>query len=239
MSTEPFVPLVVGAAASAAVAVAAPVVPLVLPTLGDAADPGGGADVPGAATAGDAARAAGWAAGYAAGARRAAEVAAEQARLAEAERAEAEARRRAEHAAALEALARAARAAAERELPLLSEAERTLHAAAVELAEAILGVELSDATGSARAALARVLEHPWTPDDVTVRLHPRDLAAAEAERARGTLDVPDGVRLEADPHLQPGDAVARHPEGYLDARVGTALERARAALAGTAGEGAP
>ncbi|WP_159798815.1 FliH/SctL family protein, partial [Puerhibacterium puerhi] len=146
------------------------------------------------------------------------------------EHAAAEEQRRAEHAAALAALERAARAAQDREAAVLAEAEHALHTAALELAAVVLGVELADDDRSARTALARVLEHPQTPDAVTVHLHPRDLQALTAAQARTGAALPDGVRLEADPALAPGDAVARHPHGYLDARLATALERARAAL---------
>jgi flagellar assembly protein FliH len=218
----PFVPGAVGAATGAPAPAGGTGVPVgvALPAVGP--DDGGPAQ--------SAARAAGWAAGYAAGARRAAEVAAAEAARAAQERAAAEERRRAEHAAALAALDRATRAARDREAAVLVEAERGLHAAALELAAAVLGVELADGARSARAALARVLEHPQTPDAVTVHLHPRDLQALAAEQARTGTALPEGVRLEPDPALQPGDALARHPHGYLDARLATALERARAAL---------
>ena len=64
-----------------------------------------------------------------------------------------------------------------------------------------------------------------------VRYHAPD--AVEAVRlVRAAGGVPDvaGLELVADPSLAPGDAVGRHPDGYLDARVATALARARAAL---------
>ena len=100
--------------------------------------------------------------------------------------------------------------------------------AALELATAVLGCELADAERSARAALARVLDTPVPAGLQTVRLHPRDL---EALRTAGVVPGIAGVELVADPHLAPGDAVGEHPDGFLDARIGAALDRARAALA--------
>jgi flagellar assembly protein FliH len=179
----------------------------------------------------EAARAAGFAAGYAAGARQAAADAAQEAARVASARAEAAAAAAAALADALEVLRSAAAAARARTVPVLAEAEALLHAGALELARAVLGVELDDADRSATAALARVLDRPHAPEAVTIHLHPRDLAAL---RACGADEVPDGVELVADPSLAPGDAVSRHPDGFLDARIGAALERAAAALAGEA-----
>lgn len=106
---------------------------------------------------------------------------------------------------------------------MLASAAQTLQRAALELAEAVLGVELSDGATGAVAALARVAAAEVEP--VVVRLNPDDL------RALGTdPQLPDGARLVADASLGRGDAVAELPDGWLDARIGTALDRARAAL---------
>jgi len=175
----------------------------------------------------EAARAAGFAAGFAAGAREAAAVAEAEAARAAAERAAQDATTGALLGRALEVLARAAAAASAQTAPVLAEAETLLHAGALELAQAVLGVELSDHEQSARAALARALSRPRLPETVTVRLNARDLQTLQTV---GVDDLPDGVVLVADPTLAPGDALAVHPEGFLDARIGTALERARTAL---------
>lgn len=180
----------------------------------------------------DRAHTAGYAAGYAGGAREAARVATAEALHGEELRAAAEERRSVEHAAAVAALTRATEAAAARTAPVLADAERALHAAALELATVVLGCELADGERSARAALARVLDDPQVPGVHTVRLSPRDLDALRA--AGGVPDIA-GLELVADPTLAPGDAVGRHPDGYLDARITTALARARAALLGADG----
>lgn len=170
----------------------------------------------------------GHAAGYAAGLRRAdAELAARRAEL-DAEHAEAVEYGRAQVRAAVALLEGAAFALAERTAPVLDEAEAQLADAAVALAEAVIGHELSDAPTGARAALARALSGRDAHAVVAVRLNPADLAL---------LDVgarPAGVVLEPDPTLGRGDAVSVYPDGELDARIGSALARARAALAGGA-----
>lgn len=183
----------------------------------------------------------GHAAGYAAGLSRAA-----------AEAAEREAQRRREHEASLAAarsradaavavLARAARALEARTAPVLADAEDQLAGAALTVAEAVIGHELRDAPGSARAALARALSAPDADAVIAVRLHPADLALlgpALPGSGPGSLPMPPHVALEPDPTLAPGDAVAVYPDGELDARIGSAVARAAAALTGLAEMGA-
>ena len=175
------------------------------------------------------ARSAGFAAGFAAGAREAAAVAAVEASRVAAEHAAQDATTGALLGRALDVLARAAAAASARTAPVVAEAEELLHAGAFELARAVLGVELSDREQSARAALARALSRPRSAETVTVHLSLRDLDTLQSV---GADDVPEGVLLVGDPSLAPGDALAVHPDGFLDARIGAALDRARAALAG-------
>ncbi|MFC4615408.1 FliH/SctL family protein [Cellulomonas algicola] len=181
----------------------------------------------------EAARAEGFAAGYAAGAREAARVAQEESVRV---RAAAEQHRVAAQAAldhALDTLQAAASAAAARTVPVVAEVDRRLHAAALDLATAVLGIELADHAQGARAVLARVLAQVDPAEPVTVRMHPDDLAAVPAATSAtgGTAPtLPATVTLVADATLAAGDAVAELPDGYLDARVTTALARARAAL---------
>ncbi|MDN4613418.1 FliH/SctL family protein [Leifsonia sp. F6_8S_P_1B] len=174
----------------------------------------------------EAARARGFAAGYAEGLRVAAD---EQAAwLARAEE------RRAREAEAAEQrvaqLLRALRAAAvevgEATVPVLADAEETLIAAAFELATAVVGVALEDRVAAARAAVVRVLDAAAADGRAgivaTVRMHPADVAALAGEEL--------GVHLVPDPALAPGDATGDLPDGWLDARIGAALERAKEAL---------
>ncbi len=173
----------------------------------------------------------GYSAGWSAGARAAAKEAAElRQRLAEES---AEQARRASAAAgqAMAALARAAAAARARTAPVLEEADEVLTRAAVALAEALLGAELRDDQTSARSALARALTVQDT-DIVRIRLHPEDLAhlSATLDALPDELHLPAEVELVPDPELGRGDAVCELAEGYLDARIASALARVRHAL---------
>lgn len=112
----------------------------------------------------------------------------------------------------------------------LEEAQDVLAACAIELAEAILGYELDNGQNTARAALTRALG-AGVETVTAIRLHPADLAALAAVDAGNVA----GVELKADPGLNPGDAIAEYPQGWLDARLSTALDRAKAALLGNDG----
>ena len=159
-------------------------------------------------------------------------------RAAVAETEQLRARLRAEHEAALEAgreniratlqvLNRAVRSLEQAAVPVAEEVQDSLAAAAIELAEALLGQELDDAETSARAALTRALHGVSREEVRAVRLHPDDLAALDLE----TISSAD-VRLKADRSLNRGDAMTDFAHGYLDATLASAMERARTALLG-------
>lgn len=172
----------------------------------------------------------GHAAGYAAGrrvaetelARRRAELEAESARVAE------ESRRRLE--SVLGALDAAAGLLDARTAPVLVAADRALAAAAVELAAAILQREPHP---GAVAVLERALAVAGDSVPRRIRLNPGDAAALAAFADR----VPAGVELVADASVDLGGAHLDLAEGEIDARLAASLDRARAALAETAGEG--
>jgi flagellar assembly protein FliH len=170
-------------------------------------------------------RAAGHSAGYAAGLRAAAHdaAAAEERRNAELAAAAAEGQARVEHAVAV--LEAAAEALNRRTMPLLSDAQDALAATAVELAEAIIGVELRTGDTSATSALRRALADVDALTVQVIRLNPQDLAALDPETIAAA-----GVSLEADASLAPGDAVSQFADGFLDARISTAMRRARDAI---------
>jgi flagellar assembly protein FliH len=188
------------------------------------------------------AEARGHAAGYAAGLRAAElELAARRAVL-EAEHSDLLHRLQAATVSAVEALAASARALDARVAPVLDDAEEALVATAFELAEAVLGYELrasesvddgshgADATDPRAGRTARAAVAVTDPGDVvTVRLHPADLAQLDA----ATRDsVAAEVSFVADASLARGDAEAERRIGQVDARLGTALDRARTALLG-------
>lgn len=201
---------------------------LVFPTLADAATPGGRGE--------ERARlerqwqARGHAAGYTEGLRAAAvavdaRVAALEAEHAELMRAAAQQRDR-----TLEVLHAAVRALETRTVPVLHDVEDTLLGAAIDLAEAIIGHALADEAAAVRSALGRtvgVASAGSAPLGHTVRLNPHDLAVLDPSTVAAA-----GVTLVADASLSRGDAVSEFPDGYLDARIGSALQRARAVLAG-------
>ncbi|SFU12732.1 FliH/SctL family protein [Arthrobacter sp. ov118] len=175
----------------------------------------------------------GHAAGYAAGVRAAAK---EQRRWRD--------RMAAEQAASLAAgqqdLDRAVRALAvartdfaHRNVQALQDAEEVLARTALELAEAILGYELAEGTRTARAALARALSGSDAATVLAIRLHPADIDVLTREGQ----ELPAGLPLIADPSLGRGDAKAEYQQGWFDAGLRTALERARTALLGESGLG--
>lgn len=166
----------------------------------------------------------GHAAGYAAGRKQAeAELAGLRERL-ESEAAEASEAARARIGSALEALARAASDFRSRQAPVLQSVDASIASAAIELAEAIVGHELSTAGGSARAALDRASVEA-VPAGSIVRLNPQDIAVIVAEGG-----AQPGLELVPDYSLERGDAVVDLQHGSLDARVSASLQRARAAL---------
>ena len=174
----------------------------------------------------ESARAAGYAEGWAQGqreARAAAEV--ERAKVAAAQR-EYEQARAALLERALGAGAGAAQALEGRTVPVVTElAEQVLHGA-VELAEALLGRELTDSPDRGLDALRRVMAVAPESGTVTVRLHPDDLAALGAEHPYRHRDI----TLVPDPTLVPGDAVAEQGTTTVDARLSEAIGRVRAEL---------
>jgi flagellar assembly protein FliH len=172
-------------------------------------------------------RATGYAAGWAAGARAAAKQAEDQRTALAAAHQAAEARRDAEVSATVAALARAAAAADARTAPVVDEVREALALATIQLAEAVVGHELSDAETSARSALWRALSASADLGVHTIRVSPRDHALLVADGR-----VAESVAVVADPSLSPGDAISEHPNGYLDAQVSTAFARARAAILG-------
>jgi flagellar assembly protein FliH len=166
----------------------------------------------------------GYAAGFAAGARNAEQTLAERRTQLESA---AEQARAAERAATVERLTRLDRVADALEARLsavCSAAEEELLAAAVELAEALLGHELADDARSAQAIARRVLAADGEATAVRVRVHPAEVAAVSRELTGRPIDV------VPDPSLGRGDAIAELPEGFIDARVTTAVARVRRAL---------
>lgn len=94
-----------------------------------------------------------------------------------------------------------------------------LSEAVLELASAVIGREV--VTGAEALARALALAPPRATS--TARLHPDDLAGIDI--APGS-----GITLEADPTVERGGCILDLPDATIDAQLGAALERARAAL---------
>ncbi len=77
-------------------------------------------------------------------------------------------------------------------------------------------------TSGAETTVRRALASIDRSVPVAVRLSPADAARV------ADVDLP--VPVVADPALRDGDAVVDLPDGILDARIATALDRARTAL---------
>jgi flagellar assembly protein FliH len=168
----------------------------------------------------------GHAAGYAAGLRVAErELVARRAELAaEAVLAAEESRRRVE--SALAALDAAAARLDARVAPVLADADRTLTAAALELATAILHRE---PVATPAEALDRALALAGDETPRRIRLHPADVVALGPAGA-------SRVELVADVSVPAGDAVVELPHGEVDGRIQASLARVRTALADVTGE---
>ncbi len=101
-------------------------------------------------------------------------------------------------------------------------------AAAMQIAEVIVGHVLADPDGRGRDAIARALALAPVHGDVTARLHPADIAVLgdPDDLAPGRVLV-----IVPDPSLSPGDCVVDVASCRVDARVSAAIERAREVLA--------
>lgn len=136
----------------------------------------------------------------------------------------AEARRRFDRA--LCAVAVAARSLDERTAAEFSGLSRELAEVALSLAEAILARELATAASPGADALARALALAPSGATVVARLHPDDAAVLDGAA------VPAGVSVVPDAAVEPGGCLLDVGESRLDAQLGPALARARAALLG-------
>lgn len=172
-----------------------------------------------------AAKSRGYAAGYAEGARRAElELAKNRARL-EAEFA-AE-RQSAQHRIERESavIATVLDALDARLEPVVASAQHSLALAALELAEVVIGVELSDGETSAKSVVQRIMNTVEPAGVTRVRVNPGDLDLIAAHSAPTC-----SLSFVADASLHRGDAVAELEHGFVDATIGAALQRARLAL---------
>lgn len=111
--------------------------------------------------------------------------------------------------------------------PTVESAADCLAQSSFELAESVIGVELSDIERSARSIVSRICNTIEAVTETTVRVSPEmcDLVTA-------ALGTRPGLTVIGDSGLEPGDAIAEVAHGYLDAQIRTALARAKAELLG-------
>jgi flagellar assembly protein FliH len=178
-----------------------------------------------------AAQAAGYAAGWAHGIRAARLVAEAEARTARAETQRLLAEQRARLQQAFRALDEAAAGLEQRAAPSADDAQDAIIAAALEIAEAVVGHTVRTDARRAPAALGRVLALVPSAEDVTVHVAPADYAVLTAD---GSEPLPGStarrISLVEDASLAPGDAVARSAATVVDARIDRALARVREVL---------
>ncbi|TQL46613.1 flagellar assembly protein FliH [Homoserinimonas aerilata] len=170
------------------------------------------------------ARTRGHAAGYTAGLRVAEEELRRRAAAQEEEHRALLARTQADADVLLALLKTATRRLGERVAPVVEEAQQTMASAAIDLAEAVVGFELADGEASARSVVARALSTVDPSLVLAVRMHPETIALL------ADIELDDALVLRADQSLTPGDVIVDFADGYLDGRISTALERAKAAL---------
>lgn len=119
----------------------------------------------------------------------------------------------------------------ERAAKLSATASARIEQLAVELATAILGVELSDPARSAAHALRRALDATPLTTWTKVTFSERDGAVLQEDADATQLLA--GIETTTAPRVGDGGAIVEIPDGAVDTRVAEALTRALEALRGT------
>lgn len=108
----------------------------------------------------------------------------------------------------------------------LGNIEENLAASAVTIARHLIQRELTAEPSVITDLVARSLQQFPLERNVTVRLHPDDLAIVHEAIARDELLGVRDVRWHADSHVVRGGCLVDGRERVLDGRIDTALERA-------------
>lgn len=127
---------------------------------------------------------------------------------------------------AFRAMSASAAELAVRQATDLAACEDGLAAAALDLAEAIIGRELEVAKWPGADALARALALVPPARSAAAHLHPADLCDLDPDMVAAGRDL----TLVADPSVEPGGCVVVVGDSRIDAQLGPALARVRAAL---------
>jgi flagellar assembly protein FliH len=128
---------------------------------------------------------------------------------------------------ALMALATAARECDARQRAAIDDIEQSVVEAVFDLAETLLGREMSRTRTPGRDALRRALSLADSHGPAVARLNPDDL-----ETIGDYADLAPGraIELVADPAIEPGGCILEAGSTRVDAQLGPALRRAKQAL---------
>jgi flagellar assembly protein FliH len=128
---------------------------------------------------------------------------------------------------ALSALTTAAAECNSRQKASIDDIETTIVDAIFDLAQTLLGRELSHTRTPGRDALRRALDMAATHGPAVARLNPDDVDTVGdlAVLAPGRV-----ITIVPDPNIEPGGCVLEAGSGRVDAQLGTALARAKRAL---------
>jgi flagellar assembly protein FliH len=173
------------------------------------------------------AHAEGFAAGHAEGMTAAAGVIAEAERAAAERLAEVQARWERRLVSATAAVGAAVTRLDEASIPVADEVRDSIIGTVLTLVEDLLGRELALADSPVLDAVKRALTLCPADSPAVLRLHPDDLAEISAE---SLAELPDSVRVIADPAVERTGAVAETGAVRIDAQLMTALERVQAVL---------
>jgi flagellar assembly protein FliH len=116
--------------------------------------------------------------------------------------------------------------------PTSSHIEDAIIAAAVEIAEALIGRELADRDEATRDSIARALRLAPAGEPVTVRINSEihaDLNDADITDLIFSIADAAGrdITFEADPTLAVGDAIAQSGATTIDARLSAGIRRVK------------
>jgi flagellar assembly protein FliH len=175
----------------------------------------------------DQAHAEGFAAGHADGMTAAAGVIAEAEREAAERLAEVQARWERRLASATAAVGAAVTRLDEASIPVADEVRDSIIGTVLTLVEDLVGRELALADSPVLDAVRRALTLCPADSPTILRLHPDDLGEISAE---SLAELPDSVRVVADPAVERTGAIAETGPLRIDAQLMTALERVQAVL---------
>ncbi|MCA0375366.1 MAG: flagellar assembly protein FliH [Gemmatimonadetes bacterium] len=134
-------------------------------------------------------------------------------------------------AGALQALGEAVESVRLHEARWLSNAEENIAALSVLVARHVVQAAVEVDPTFLQQVVQSALQQCPAEQEITVRLHPDDLAACRSVIAQHADQV-QGIRWIADPSIVRGGCLTEGRERIIDGRVDTALERAYRMLAG-------